>query len=128
MPQPFRFLNVSSLMYVITEQPVEFFETKSEKLAKTYYQSCVRIEKEQFHTDAHSRKALIQILDLIGGWPAIDGSYVKMNWDFQEAFETVHNVLHVEGFLRWVVEPTPPLPIKSFMKDRRQYVIKVRAF
>ncbi len=60
------------------------------------------------HTDTQSRKALLQLLDLIGGWKVIreisDESFLRKPFDFQEAFETAHNFLHAEGFFRWEVE------------------------
>ena len=109
------------------EQPTETLISETEKRAQRYYHSCLQIKKANY-ADVYSRKALLQLLDLIGGWPIINkisyGSYSNKKLNFQEAFETVHNVLRVHGFFRWVVELTSASQGSS--NSPRQHVIKVR--
>ncbi len=77
------------------------------KHAIRYYESCLQTKKTR-NTDTHSRKSLLQLLDLIGGWSIIDKISKKNNlrtssWNFQETFEIIHNVFRVDVFFRWEV-------------------------
>ncbi len=101
----FFFLYISESMNNSEEPAAE--SSESGKRAIRFYQSCLQTKKTRL-ADTQSRESLSHLLDLIGGWSLIDDisnrSYLRKKWNFQEAFETIHNVLRVDVFFRWEVE------------------------
>lgn len=88
-------------MKAILEQPPESLQSESEKKAQRYYQSCLDVNETM---EALGGQPVLDLLDKIGGWPAIDNAAGrKGRWDFQAALQTAHNVMNMGGFFTWAV-------------------------
>lgn len=99
------------------------------KHAIRYYESCLQTKKTRITDDTHSRKSLLQLLDLIGGWSVIDKISKKNNlrtsWNFQEIFEIIHNVFRVDVFFRWEVTKLSKKPNWNYTNEPYQPTIHV---
>ena len=92
---------------------------EAEKRAQRFYQSCMDVNKTRMALDG---KPLRQLLDLIGGWPAIatDLQVNNSEWNFQQSLQTAHNVINTDGFFKWSVSEDD--------KISSRYIIKVSFF
>ena len=91
--------------------------SEAEKSAQRYYRSCINFYSQ---TSDKLRTGIQKILDMIGGWPAIEDKNAKveiMSWNFQRALQTANNILHVDAFFKWSVS--------TDFKDTLRHVIQV---
>lgn len=90
------------VMKAILEQPAESVASEAEKRAQRYYQSCLDVNETM---EALGGKPLLDLLEQIGGWPAIGhGESSKTGkWNFQAALQTAHNVMNMGGLFTWAV-------------------------
>ena len=118
---------ISIIIANVTEQPTESLLSEAEKSVQRYYQSCPKsLEAIDI---AQPDEKLLQLLKIISGASDNDeDSYMryfkKKEWDFQEALQTVQNVLNLDVLFRMSVQ-VAQVP-KMFDSDRpKQFLIKV---
>ena len=108
------FLNfVFLIIYVVfAEQPTRFLLSEVERRAQRYYQSCLKMINTPEESKVGPGKVLQRLLRRIGGWPIADeianikrdDYFLTNQWNFQEAFNTIHSVLNIGTFFNWTLQ------------------------
>ena len=82
-----------------TEETADDVESEAEQTARRFYQSCLNF-------NVSNKEPLLDLLDQIGGWPALGGYYLnETNYtgSFQKNLQLAHD-LGGNAFFKWSVQ------------------------
>ena len=98
------------------EETDEVGVSQAERNARRYYQSCLNF-------NASNKKPLLDLLEQIGGWPAIQNnetSNKNYTSSLQKSLQQLHS-LNADAFFKWVV--TKPFTVHPALPKDQPFIV-----
>ncbi|GFT42167.1 endothelin-converting enzyme homolog, partial [Nephila pilipes] len=89
--------NQRVLKYVLEDENF-VLNSEAEKKARTYYRSCMNLDK----IEELGAQPMLDLLKKVGGW-TISGDFNIKDWNFQRTLEMLDNQYEVTSLFSWLV-------------------------